>query len=78
MDWRDYIITDRNVLLGKPIIKGTRISVEVILELLSNGWAEKAILESYPELSEVHLKAIFSYLKDCLSNDVHLPLPKSA
>jgi uncharacterized protein (DUF433 family) len=37
MMWQDYIISDNNILLGKPTIKGTRISIELILELLSAG-----------------------------------------
>jgi uncharacterized protein (DUF433 family) len=48
MNWKDHIISDNEILLGKPTIKGTRISVELILDLLSNGWTEKMIFESYP------------------------------
>jgi len=51
MNWQDYIVSDNQVLLGKPTIKGTRISVELILELLSTGWTEKQILESYTTIS---------------------------
>ncbi|MFZ1676091.1 MAG: DUF433 domain-containing protein, partial [Saprospiraceae bacterium] len=38
MDWRNYISSDTEILLGKPVLKGTRISVELLLELLSDGW----------------------------------------
>lgn len=38
MDWKERIVFDKNVLLGKPTIKGTRISVEFILERLADGW----------------------------------------
>lgn len=62
MNWRDHIISDKDVLLGKPTIKGTRISVELILDLLANGWTEKMLFESYPSLSEQDLKAVFAYL----------------
>lgn len=78
MNWRDYIVTDNDILIGKPIIKGTRISVELILELLANGWTEQVILDSYPELSSHHIKAIFAYLKECLEMEAHFPLPKTA
>jgi uncharacterized protein (DUF433 family) len=64
--------------LGKPTLKGTRISVELILELLSSGWSEKKILESYPHLTENSLKAVFGYLKDCVRQELYFPLPKSA
>ena len=58
MNWREYIISDKDILVGKPTIKGTRISVELILELLANGWTEKMIFESYPRLTENDLKAV--------------------
>jgi len=68
MNWRKHIVSDKDVLLGKPTIKGTRISVELILDLLANGWTEKMLLESYPSLTEQDLKAVFTYLKDCMEN----------
>ena len=61
------------VLLGKHTIKGTRISIELVLELLSNGWTEEMIFESYPRLSQAHLQAIFSYLKDCGQQELFFP-----
>ena len=78
MNWREYIISDKEILIGKPTIKGTRISVELILDLLANGWTEKMIFESYPGLTENALKAVFAYLKDCIANELYFPLPKSA
>jgi uncharacterized protein (DUF433 family) len=78
MNWREHIISDEQILLGKPTIKGTRISVELILDLLANGWTEKMIFESYPGLTEGSLKAVFAYLKDCMENELYFPLPKSA
>ncbi|MDX2002318.1 MAG: DUF433 domain-containing protein [Chitinophagales bacterium] len=64
MDWRGYIIADNAILMGKPIVKGTRISVELILELLIEGWSEAQILESYPSIQPIHLRAVYAYLKD--------------
>jgi uncharacterized protein (DUF433 family) len=60
MDWKERIVFDKNVLLGKPTIKGTRISVEFILERLADGWSEAKILESYPHLVKEDLQAIQS------------------
>jgi uncharacterized protein (DUF433 family) len=77
MDWRNHIVSDKGVLLGKPTIKGTRISVELILELLSSGWTEEMLLESYPNLDQTHLKAVFSYLKECMENELFFPLEKT-
>ena len=78
MNWQAHIVSDRGILLGKPTVKGTRISVELILDLLSTGWTEKMILESYPKLTEIDLKAVFAYLKDCMEHELYFPLPISA
>lgn len=74
MKWQDHIISDKQVLLGKPTIKGTRISVELILELFESGWNEKQILESYSSLTEESLRAVFAYLKDCMQQELYFPI----
>ncbi len=74
MNWRDYIVSDNQILLGKPSIKGTRISVELILELFSSGWTEKQILDSYPTISVESLRAVFTYLKDCIQQELYFPI----
>ncbi len=61
MDWRNYIEANDVVLLGKPTIKGMRISVEHIVGLLAQGWSEKQILENYPRLTSEVLKALRKY-----------------
>ncbi len=61
MNWQNRIISDKAVLLGKPTIKGTRLSVEFILERFANGWTEAQILENYPRLTREDLQAIHSY-----------------
>jgi uncharacterized protein (DUF433 family) len=53
MDWKLHIHSDPNILLGKPVIKGTRLSVEFILGLFAEGWTEQQILESYPTLNAI-------------------------
>jgi uncharacterized protein (DUF433 family) len=74
MNWQEYIVSDKNILLGKPTIKGTRLSVELILELLSNGWSEQMLYDSYPNLTETQLQAVFAYLKDCIQNELFFSL----
>ncbi|MEP6793792.1 MAG: DUF433 domain-containing protein [Saprospiraceae bacterium] len=74
MKWQDYIISDKQILLGKPTIKGSRIFVELILELFEAGWNEKQILESYPSLSEASLRAVFANLKECLQQELYFPI----
>ena len=78
MNWQEHIASDTDVLPGKPTIVGTRISIELILELLSSGWSEKQILESYPGLTEQNLLAVFAYLKDCIQQELFFPIQKSA
>ena len=69
MKWQEYIVSDPLVLLGKPIIKGTRISVELLLELFSTGWSEEQILDSYPSVTDEALRAVFWYLKECIQQE---------
>ncbi len=68
MNWEDRIISDPKVLVGKPTIKGTRISVELILDRLADGWSEKEILESYPRLKPEDLRAVFAYVQECFKD----------
>ena len=69
MNWTDYIETNEAVGFGKPVVKGTRLSVEFIVGLFANGWTEEQILENYQNLTKDHLKAIFSYLNDMLKDE---------
>ncbi len=72
--WKNYIITDPKVLVGKPVIKGTRISVEYLLGLFSQGWTEKQILEEYPSITKASLQAFFSYLKEYFKDEFHFSI----
>jgi len=62
--WQKYIVSDNKVQLGKPVIKGTRISVEHIIGLLAQGWTEEEILENFPRLEKNSIYAVFSYGKE--------------
>ena len=68
MEWQEYITSDKDVLLGKPTLKGTRISVDHIISLLAQGWSEQQILENYPRLTKESLKAVFSYIYECIQD----------
>ena len=74
MKWQEHIISDPKILLGKPTIKGTRISVELIPELFSKGWNEQQILESYPSVSLDSLRSVFGYLKECIQQELYFPI----
>ena len=76
INWRDHIHSDTNILLGKPTIKGTRISVELILELFTNGWSFESILESYPTIKDADIRAVFAYLKECIGEELYFPIIK--
>ncbi len=49
MEWQDRVVVDPNILAGKPVIKGTRLAVEFIIELLANGWSNSAIWQDSVE-----------------------------
>jgi len=72
MTWKEHIHTDPEILIGKPVIKGTRISVEFILGLYRAGWSEKEILENYPHITSEDLRAVFAYLQECIQDEVIL------
>jgi len=61
MPLTDRIVVDSEVLAGKPVVKGTRLAVEFILELLAAGQTETELLESYPGLTHEDILACFSY-----------------
>jgi uncharacterized protein (DUF433 family) len=71
MDWKPYIHSDPKILLGKPVVRGTRLSVEFILGLFAEGWTTQQVLESYPNLNALSLQAIFAFAADCLQEDVY-------
>jgi uncharacterized protein (DUF433 family) len=57
-DWKARITLDPEILAGKPVIKGTRITVEFILDLLANGWTVEGIIENYPQLEKEDIRAV--------------------
>jgi uncharacterized protein (DUF433 family) len=57
-DWEGRIVIDPKVLAGKPVIKGTRLSVEFILSLLANGWSVEQVLDEYPQLKREDIIAV--------------------
>jgi uncharacterized protein (DUF433 family) len=61
------IVLDPSVLEGKPVIKGTRLSVEFIIGLMAEGWAEAHILAAYPGLGRDDLVACLAYARDLLT-----------
>lgn len=63
MDWKNHIVANDDVLIGKPTIKGTRLSIEFIIDRLASGWTEEDLLKNYPRLTKENLQAVFISLK---------------
>ena len=77
MDYTNRIITDPSVMLGKPVVKGTRITVELILRKLSGGMTVDQILGSYPHLSKEDIYASLNYASDLIANE-EIIFPKAS
>jgi uncharacterized protein (DUF433 family) len=76
MDWKERIHSDKSILLGKPVIKGTRLSVEFIIERLASGWTEQQLLDNYNRLTKEDLKAVFAYIYECIQDGFLYTIPK--
>jgi uncharacterized protein (DUF433 family) len=74
MNYKERIISDYQIMLGKPVIKGTRITVELILRKLSEGALHKDILLMYPHLVQEDINAALMYASDILSKEVVIDL----
>jgi uncharacterized protein (DUF433 family) len=70
----EKIIVNPKILGGKPVIRGTRITVEFILELLASDVSEKEILEDYPHLTKDDIHACLKYAAHSYKNEIYIPL----
>lgn len=77
-DYRQYIVSDPNVLFGKPAIRGTRIAVVQILDELAGGTTFEELLEEYPRLSSEAIYAALAFAADTLRSEVVYPLDQAA
>jgi uncharacterized protein (DUF433 family) len=69
MDWRDRITVDPKVLVGKPIVKGTRMAVEFVIDLLARGWTTEQILQEYDHLTPEDIQACLAYASEMLKSE---------
>ena len=74
MNWTERIINDPGVLVGKPVVKGTRLSVEFVVDLLANGWTTDEVLRNYPGLTSDDIRACLSYASQLLHEEQVFPL----
>lgn len=69
MDHKERIASDPDIMLGKPVIKGTRITIKLILRKLSEGMVIEELLEAYPHLTKEDIFAALSYSADVISQE---------
>jgi uncharacterized protein (DUF433 family) len=66
MDWHERIVINPDVLVGKPVIKGTRLAVEFVIDLLAQGWSYDDILANYPGITREDVLACLAYASERL------------
>lgn len=69
MDWREHIHSDPGILGGKPVVRGTRISVELILEYFEDGASMADILDAYSHITQADVRAAVAFARDLLHEE---------
>lgn len=77
MAWKEFIVSDPDVMTGKPVIKGTRLTVQLILDRLADGWSEQDLLRSYPNLTTEALHAVFAFAAEVLRDEEYIARSKA-
>lgn len=73
MTWTDYIHADPAIAAGKPVVKGTRLAVDFLMDLFGNGWSREEVLQAYPQLTPEALQAVFAFAAEVLHDErMHL------
>ncbi|MGH7094534.1 MAG: DUF433 domain-containing protein [Stellaceae bacterium] len=67
------IVLDLAVMAGKPVIRGTRLSVEFVIGLLADGWSEADIAKNYPGITHADVMACLAYARDALGSEKVFP-----
>ena len=75
MTWKNHIVMDPEIMAGKPTIKGTRLTVELILGWLANGWSHDDLIRSYPSLTPDDLQAVLEFVSERTNNLKPKPTP---
>ncbi len=74
--WRERITADPAILVGKPVIKGTRISVELVLDLLGRGYSTEAVLRQYDHIRSEDIQACLAYAAEVMRDERLIILPR--
>jgi len=77
MNWKDHVVVDPKVLVGKPIIRGTRISVELLMDRLADGWSMEQILESYPRVTRDDVLAAIAFVTEVFREEDYIAIQKA-
>lgn len=72
MTYRDFITSDHKVMLGKPVIKGTRLAVELILRKLGEGATHSDLMRMYPDLGSESIQAALQYAAEVIANEENM------
>jgi len=75
MSWQEHITIDPAILVGQPVVKGTRLSVDFIIDLLAQGWSEAEILRNYPGLNSEDIRACLAYAGEIMRSERVYPVP---
>jgi uncharacterized protein (DUF433 family) len=75
-DWKDRIAVDPDILVGKPVVRGTRISVELLMDRLGDGWTMEQILESYPRLTRNDVLAAIRFVTEVFREEEFVAIHK--
>ena len=75
MNWRERITVDPQILVGKPVIRGTRIAVELVIDLLARGYTKEQILEQFDHLTDADIQACLAYASETLRSERVYALP---
>ena len=78
MTWQAHITHNPEILGGKPVVEGTRLSVDFILSLFANGWSHTQVLENYPNLTIEHIQAVFAYASESMRETTLFGFPSGS
>ncbi len=74
MSWPDRIVIDPDILVGKPVVKGTRIAVELVIDLLARGWSHEQVMQQYDHITVEDIQACLAYASEILKSEKVYPV----
>lgn len=78
MTWEQYIHAEPKVAAGKPVVRGTRLAVDFLLDLFAAGWTQEEVLKAYPQLTPEALRAVFAFAAETLHEERVFPIRPGA